>query len=129
MRSLIEKIQRSIDEASKKMKWGFDTTEFDSPADFQKIVDEFGLKLKVFTGTAPLGKYYRYNWDAPGIQITTYYNPITGRSHIPDDKEIRMGMAGYIGLTGEADLVKKAVAMIRKLADAGEESPNNRDFI
>lgn len=127
MRALIERLE-GLEEA-KKIKWGFDTTDFGSAAKFQKIIDEFGLKPSKETKKAPGGDYYSYWWKGPGISIVTGNNPITGEYMSPKNRDPEKGFASYIGLEGEEEKVKAAVAMIKKLGAYKGESKGKREFI
>ena len=78
---------------------------------------------------APLGDYYLYWWKGPGISIVTGNNPITGEYMSPDRRENEKGFALYVGLEGDPDKVKEAVAMIKKIGSSKGESKGKREFI
>jgi hypothetical protein len=100
---------------------GFDLTSFEKPANFEKLLKMLGLKGEGERGESG------WEWKNNDIIIVTGNNPITGE-YFRGNRENEPGYASYIGLTGNADKVKKAADYIRKF-DPKDESPGNRDFI
>lgn len=117
-------------------QWGFDLTDF-KPNTFEKVLKELGIPQE-FTRTYheadPELKLERqgrgFVWEGEGILIETKNNPISGEYGTEGRREPEMNYAGYIGITGQPEQVKKAVQLIKKNTTYRKgESPNEREFI
>jgi hypothetical protein len=124
--------QSDLHDLAKKLKkqgnvidWGFDTTWFPSVEAWENVLSAVGIRLK-----RPKKKSGSYGWIWPGrgIEIVTAYDPFTGKRY--DGGKNSVGLAGYIGITGEKSLVRKAVSAIKANAEGiKDESRNERDYI
>ncbi len=113
-------------EPDKQLQWGFDLTNI--PAEkWSELVKMFNLEK----GRENMGENLKpFSWTGKGIKIITANDPISGEFHRVKDKDNEKGYASYIGLEGDAELVKKAKNFIKKNAtQIKDESPNARDFI
>jgi len=125
--------KRSYLAEAKKIKWGFDLTDFGSAANWKKIVDRFKLKMRVKTkkydipGQEKPTVIKHFHWTVPGLMIITAANPLTGEHGAYFNRTPDKGYAGYIGIEGDKDKVMRLVKAIRKYST--DESPNRRDFI
>lgn len=131
-------------------KHGFDLTDFvlvtEAPARlnfeivdkeagaqiFAEILEELDLPKDakfepIYEGSSCNG----FVFENEKLKIVTGNNPITGQYNRGDNfRERELGYAGYIGLEGEKEAVKKAVTLIKKRASMiKDESPGRRDFI
>jgi len=111
--------------SSGETEWGFDLSSFQSAEAFLKL-----LKMLGISNTKPSKDSDKsgWTWSGPGISLTTGNDPISGE-RFGGHREPEVGYASYIGMTGDADKVKKAADYIRKFGDPKDESPNSRDFI
>lgn len=127
----VEKPKAEGSWTEKQDVWGFDLTSFKSADDWKKVL----LSVGINNTAAVLDKNRSaWIWKADGITIATGNDPITGEynhglgSGYPNPR--RVGFASYIGIEGDAKLVKKAADMIRKLTDdIKEETPHDNGFI
>ena len=104
-------------------EWGFDLTGFRTADDWKKVLKAVGIK-----GDAKLVER-AWVWEGNGITIRTGSNPITGE-YGSKGRDTEVGYASYIGIEGDAKLVKKAADTIRKLTDdIKEETPHESSFI
>ena len=103
-------------------KHGFDLTDFKNKG-YQVVLKNLDIP--------PVSKKGSYGWVWKGkdISITTGNNPITG-DFFSGWRKNEKDYAGYIGIEGKPDLVKKAVKLIKKYSTyIKDESPGRRDYI
>ena len=103
-------------------KHGFDLTDFKNKG-YQVVLKNLDIP--------PVSKKGSYGWVWKGkdISITTGNNPITGE-FFSGLRKNEKDYAGYIGIEGKQDLVKKAVKLIKKYSTyIKDESPGRRDYI
>jgi hypothetical protein len=125
----------SLKSTSSQLQWGFDLTDF-KPNAFGKVLKELGIPQEYVrtyhepdeTRKERVGR--GFVWEGEGIKIETKNNPITGQYGTEGQREPEINYAGYIGITGLPDQVKKAVQLIKKNTSFRKgESPNERQFI
>lgn len=126
--------QKEKKEFGKKIEWGFDQTDFGRADKFKSLLTEMSLPLKAKPQTykTPGGNSYGvFVFEKRGLKLVTKNDPITG--NYADGSNVRKpqeGYAGYIGIEGNENEVKKIVGLIKKKASSrGDESKGNRDFI
>jgi hypothetical protein len=101
----------------------FDVTAFDSAQAWQSLCDRIGLQL------IGRGKHDCFVWTAPGIEVVTYSNPLTGEYHRPEAREPVPGFAGSIGASGEDEKVGEFYNLVCEVADyIKEKDPDGRSF-
>ena len=104
-------------------EWGFDLTYITS-TNWKKVLSAVGITEK------PVRNDEKWVWSAKGIKIHTGNNPITGTYGTPGARKSEKGYASYIGIYGNAELVKNAATTIKTLAEfIKEETPNSSRFI
>ena len=109
--------------AGDEAQWGFDLTGI-SADNWKKVLKAGGIPEK------PKNDDGKWVWQGKGIKIHTGNDPISGQYGRKGMREDEVGYASYIGLYGNADLVKKLAKMISKTADdIKEETPNDSGFI
>lgn len=121
---------------TKKIKWGFDLTGFDSAKQFENLLLRNGLdpvksykKVRAYPDDESLKDYYRFIWSGRYLKIVTGNNPITGEYTNKNMRKNEKGYASYIGIEGYPFYVHKLVKDIKKTGSIGGESPYEREFI
>ena len=106
----------------KPLQWGFDLSEM-KPGGWARVLSKLGLAAR--PKPAGTGQYIFYYWQKHGLTIVTGNNPL-----VPREDSGGKDYVGYIGIEGEAGMVKEAVKAIKaNAAYLGDESKGARDFI
>ena len=107
-------------------EWGFSGASVRSAGRWEKVLNCVGIRDGALEDNGHGTR--RWVWKADGIVIVTGRNPITGK-RLDVSEKIRVGYVGYMGIRGNANLVKKAVEMIKKQGDYKEETPHKSGFL
>ena len=104
-------------------EWGFDLTDI-PPDKFEELLKgAIGARFDIREIPRPSFYVWRGYMGEEDIDIITKHNPLMKRGD-------EIGYAGYIGIEGSAELVRKAADFIRENAEYIKgESPNEREFI
>ena len=107
--------------------WGFDLTDFDSPARFVRVLAAVGIPSSQEPKRGHIGEFI---WKGSGIMIVTGNNPLTGEYMQSGHKSPERGYASAIGIEGDPDKVALAVEAVKRNATyIKEESEGEREFI
>jgi hypothetical protein len=106
------------------------------PKRFKQALQDAGIKKMKGKLVTREGHASKWVWEAEGMQVATWYNPITGepadyQSKDPEYRkyEISVGGAYYMGITGNMKQAKMFVKYMKKYAEFEDESKGRRDFI
>lgn len=107
--------------------WGFDSTDFDKPARFVKVLSAVGISSSQEPKRGHIGEFI---WKGSGITIVTGNNPITGEYMRPNLKDSEQGYASAIGIEGDPNKVALAVEAVKRNATYIKgQSEGEREFI
>lgn len=124
IREELFKIKNSVRESAETKEYGFDLTDV-SDVDFKYVLKSVGIN----PSSVKLNKSKNgWEWNGNKIEVVTSNNPITGKN-ASGQRGDEMGYAGYIGVTGDEELVNTFVAGIKSKASYIKGSSVGRRYI